>query len=182
MYQRILFICLIALPASSKAQTDSASLVPFIREAADSMTAAFTRKDFRTFTTYNNATLVGMVGGEESFANFVENQVSSLKDLSFSVVRAGRILRVLPGEKPMQCLVEQLSEILYQGNYISVVSHLVGISTNGREWRFADANPNGGRDIRKMIPEMSPSLAIPQKKQVAGIRLDEFLKTYDTVY
>jgi len=146
------------------------------------MTAAFGRKDYRTFAMFNNPTLVEMLGGEETFANFIGSQVSSLKDMSFSQVRAGRILRVLPDTKPRQCIVEQYTEIGLQGSFISVISHLIGISDNGRDWRFADGNSDSGRDIRILIPALSPTLAIPRKKQAMGMRLEELLKNYTTAY
>ena len=57
--------------------------------------------------------LVEMLGGRESFVNFMESQVGSLKGMRFIQVRAGRILRVLPDTRPMQCLVEQLLELEY---------------------------------------------------------------------
>jgi len=175
-------IFLLACFSIAKAQEDSASLVPGIRASADSMAATFFRKDYRTFSTYNNATLVEMLGGEESFANFIEKQMSALGGMTFTRIYAGRILRVIPSAKPMQCIVEQCSEILYQGNYISAISHLVGISTDGREWRFADGNSDSGRDIRTLIPELSPELIIPKKKQVLGVRLEDMLKNYVTAY
>jgi hypothetical protein len=182
MKPTILALLTSALFSVAKAQTDSASMAPYIRAAADSMTAAFGRKDFKTFAKYNNATLVEMLGGEESFANFIDTQVSSLKDVSFNQIRAGRILRVLADAKPRQCIVEQCSEINYQGNYISVISHLVGTSDNGRDWRFADGNSDSGRDIKTLIPDISPALTIPKKKQAMGVRLEELLKTYTTAY
>ena len=166
----------------SHAQTDSASMVPFIRAAADSMTAAFARKDFKSFTAYNNPRLVEMLGGSEGFVNFLEKQVSDLKGMSFKEVRAGRVIRVFPDTKPKQCIVEQLMEIDYQGSPISAVTHLVGISDNGRDWTFADGNSDAGKNIKMLIPQISPSLVIPKKKQAFGVTLDSLLKEYKTVY
>jgi|GEM_PF-1501751 len=173
---------LLAFVLPSRAQTDSASMVPFIRAAADSMTAAFARGDFKSFTTYNNPKLVEMLGGPESFVNFLQKQVSDLKGMRFKDVRAGRILRVLPNTKPRQCIVEQLMEIDYQGSPISAVTHLVGISDNGRDWTFADGNSDTGNSIKMLIPQVSPLLAIPKKKQAFGVRLDSMLRDYKTVY
>ena len=175
-------LVLMATVLSSRAQTDSASLVPGIRAAADSMTAAFARKDFKAFTAFNTPKLVEMLGGPESFVNFLEKQVSELKGMSFKEVRAGRILRVLPNTKPMQCIVEQLMEIDYQGSPISAITHLVGISDNGRDWTFADGNSDTGSNIKLLIPQISPALVIPKKKQAFGVKLDSMLKEYKTVY
>ena len=55
-----LVICLHA--GLAMAQLDSASLVPGIRSAADSMTTAFKNKDFTTFAHYNNSRLLESAG------------------------------------------------------------------------------------------------------------------------
>lgn len=177
-----ILLLFLALSRSGRGQSDSASLVPYIRAAADSMTAAFSRQDFKSFVGYSNPKLVEMLGGRESFVNFMESQVGSLKGMHFNTVRAGRILRVLPDTKPMQCLVEQLLELDYQGSPVSGVSHLVGISDNGRDWTFADGNSDAGKNIRMLIPQVSPLLVIPKKKQVFGVKLDSLLKDYKTAY
>jgi hypothetical protein len=176
-----LLICL-AIVRPCRAQMDSASMVPYIRESADSMTATFARGDFKSFARYNNPSLIEMLGGPESFTNFMEKQVHDLNGVSFKEVRAGRILRVLAKAKPAQCIVEQLMEIDYQGTTIAVVSHLVGISENGREWTFADGNSDTGKNIRMLIPKISPLLVIPRKKQAVGMKLDSLLREYKTVY
>lgn len=178
----LIAILLMASAGTAKAQSDSASLVPYIRAAADSMTAAFGRQDFKAFAAYSNPKLVDMLGGRESFANFMESQMSSLKGMRFVQVRAGRILRVIANGKPKQCIVEQLLELDYQGSPIAGISHLIGISEDGKEWTFADGNSDAGKNIKMLIPEISPLLVIPKKKQVFGVKLDSLLKDYKTMY
>ncbi len=175
-------LLLMIISHTGRAQADSASLVPYIRAAADSMTAAFSRQDFKAFVNYSNPRLVEMLGGRESFINFMERQVSALKGMRFNIVRAGRILRVIPGSQPMQCIVEQWLELDYQGSPVAGVSHLIGISDDGKSWTFADGNSDAGNNIKLLIPGISPLLVIPKKKQVFGVKLDSLLKDYRTVY
>lgn len=176
-----LVICLHA--GLAMAQLDSASLVHGIRSAADSMTTAFKNKDFITFAHYNNSRLLELLGGESSFVEFMEKQMSMLKDVNFKEMKAGRIIRVLNYENTYQCIIEQHSELEMEGVVISAISHLVGLSVdNGKSWRFADGNNGTKEDFNSIMPELSPALIIPKKKQEMGMTLADLLKDYRTVY
>jgi hypothetical protein len=176
-----MFICFNTYTGT--AQLDSAALVPRIFSAADSMTTAFRNKDFNTFAHFNNKRLIDVVGGEAEFASFIEKQMEQLKDVNFTVMKPGRIIRVLAYEDSYQCIIEQQSELQMEGVVFSSVSHLVGLSFNkGQSWRFADGNTGNMEDIKSVLPELSPLLLIPKKKQEMGKTLPELLKDYKTEY
>jgi hypothetical protein len=183
MRKSIITICLFFLTSVSKSQTDSASLIPGIRAAADSMTTAFRNKDFTTFAHFNNTRLMDMLGGESGFVEFMEKQIELLKDVSFTEMKAGRVIRVLTCNGTQQCIIEQLSEIKMEGIVVSSVSHLVGLSVDGgKSWRFADANNGTKEEFASIMPELCPTMLIPKKKQEMGMSLADLLKDYKTVY
>ncbi len=183
MRKSIFSICFILLASLAKTQTDSLSLIPGIRAAADSMTTAFRNKDFTTFAHYNNTRLLDLVGGESGFVEFMEKQIELLKDVTFTEMKAGRIIRVLAYNGTQQCIIEQLSEIKMEGIVVSSVSHLVGLSVDGgKSWRFTDANNGTKEEFASIMPELSPALIIPKKKQEMGKTLAELLKDYKTEY
>lgn len=174
-------ICLFTCTAM--AQLDSAGLVPGIRSAADSMTTAFRNKDFTTFAHFNNSRLLDLLGGEANFASFMEKQMEQLKDVNFREMKPGKIIRVLAYEGTYQCIIEQQSELEMAGQVVSSISHLVGLSVdNGKSWRFADGNNGTKEDFKSILPELSPALMIPKKKQEMGKTLEELLKDYKTEY
>jgi hypothetical protein len=171
-----------ALP-ESQAQVDSASLVPGIRSAADSMMVSFRRRDFTTFARYNNENLVQMLGGPEGFAKFLEGQILSMEGLEFTDMRAGKIIRLVPYQDSWQCIVEQYVQVSVQGAVISSVSHLVGITRDqGKSWHFADPNQGTLEQFKLIMPELNPNMPVPRKMQVPGKTLDELLRDYKTTY
>ena len=59
----------------------------------------------------------------------------------------------------------------------------MGLSVdNGKSWRFADGNNGTKEEFNTILPELSPDLLIPKKKQEMGKTLDELLKEYKTEY
>lgn len=183
MRKSIITICFFALANAGMAQADSVRLVPVIRAAADSMTIAFLKKDFTTFAHFNNIRLLDMLGGEAGFIEFLKKQIELLKDVRFTEMKTGRIIRVLAYNGTHQCIIEQQSEINMEGMVVSSVSHLVGLSVDGGiNWRFADANNGTKEEFASILPELSPSLIIPKKKQEMGKSLSELLKDYKTEY
>ena len=183
MRKIILAITISLYSFTAWSQTDSASLAPVIKASADSMTTAFKNKDFTTFARFNNTRLLDLIGGEEAFVSFIEKQMELLKEVSFNEMKPGRVIRIINYNSTYQCIIEQLSEIKMEGIVVSSVSHLVGLSTdNGKSWRFADGNNGTKEEFNSILPELSPDLLIPKKKQEMGKTLDELLKEYKTEY
>jgi hypothetical protein len=183
MRKSIITICFIILGNVCMSQADSVRLVPVIKAAADSMTNAFLKKDFTSFAHFNNTRLLDMLGGETGFVEFLEKQIELLKDVNFTEMKTGRIIRVLAFNGTHQCIIEQQSELSMDGMVISSVSHLVGLSADGGvNWRFADANNGTKEEFASIMPELSPAMIIPKKKQEMGKSLVELLKNYKTEY
>jgi hypothetical protein len=183
MKKSLILIGFCLLVNISRAQTDSASLIAGIRAAADSMTTAFRNKDFITFAHFNNTRLLDLLGGESEFAEFMEKQIELLKDVQFTEMKPGSIIRVVAYKNTHQCIIEQQSELKMEGISVSAVSHLVGLSLDGgKSWRFADANNGTKEEFASILPELSSDLIIPKKKQEMGKSLVELLKDYKTEY
>jgi hypothetical protein len=180
------FFCVIAgcfFITVSTAQADSTKLVPAILESANNMLQSFKNKDFNGFVKYNNSNLVQMMGGESQFSNYLQDEIKALKGVEFSEMKAGTVLRLFTATQPLQCLVEQFSEIVIDGNPVSSVSHLIGVSNDaGKTWKFADANTGTVEEIKSIIPELNPQLVIPRKKQQSGVHLSTLLKSYQPEY
>lgn len=165
------------------AQTDSATLASNIRAAANTMLQSFKNHDYSGFVKFNNTNLVAMMGGENEFAAYLRQEMDAMKGVEFSQMQAGSVIRLITKASPMQCIVEQFSELRVNGQPISSVSHLVGVSTDGgKTWRFADANTASEEEIKSIIPNLSPLIIIPKKQQQSGVDLKTLLKTYRPEY
>ena len=101
------------------AQSDSTELVPVIREAANNMLQSFKNKDFNGFVKYNNDNLVQMMGGEQQFSNYLRDEMKSLNGVEFTEMKAGTVVRLITTTEPLQCIVQQFSEIVINGSPVS---------------------------------------------------------------
>jgi hypothetical protein len=136
-----------------------------IYRSADSMMAAFERKDWKTFAHYNHPNMMKMMGGEQAFAAFIGEQMNQIPDTAIRKFEIGKILQVVKTAKDQQCVVEQKMEMQMEGVTIVNRTYLVGESSDGgKNWTFFDASLKAlaPKDIK---PDISPELKIPEKKQ-----------------
>ncbi len=182
--KRVFSFLIVCLSSHSLySQPDSVVIVGNIRAAANSMLQSFKSRDFNGFVKYNNPNLVAMMGGENEFVAYLQQEINGLKNVEFSEMKAGSVLRLVSRSQQMQCIIEQFSELIINGQPVSSVSHLVGVSTDGgKTWRFADANTASADEIKTIIPELNPLMLIPKKKQETGIHLATLLKSYHPEY
>jgi len=136
-----------------------------IYRSADSMMAAFKRKDWSTFAQYNHPAMMKMMGGPEAFASFIGEQMKQIPDTAIKKLETGKILQVVKTNNDQQCVVEQKMEMHLEGTTISNTTYLIGESLDGgKNWTFFDASTKAmaPKDIK---PDISPQLKIPEKKQ-----------------
>jgi len=135
-----------------------------IYRSADSMMAAFKRRDWVAFTKYNHPTMEKMMGGPQAFAAFIGEQMKQIPDTAIKSLEPGKILQVIKTDKDQQCVVEQNMEMHLNGTKISNTTYLVGESLDGgKSWTFFDAST--GRSPKDIKADISPELKIPEKKQ-----------------
>ncbi len=136
-----------------------------IYRSADSMMAAFKRKDWPTFARYNHPAMMKMMGGRQAFASFIGEQMKQIPDTAIKKLETGKILQVIKTDKDQQCVIEQKMEMHLEGATISNTTYLIGESLDGgKNWTFFDASTKAlaPKDIK---PDISPELKIPEKKQ-----------------
>jgi hypothetical protein len=135
-----------------------------IYRSADSMMAAFKRKDWATFAKYNHPAMAKMMGGPEAFASFINMQMQQVSDTVIKSMQPGKILQVVETDKDRQCVVEENTEMQINGMRILKTTYLIGESLdNGNTWTFLDAST--GIAPAAIKKDISPKLNIPQKKQ-----------------
>lgn len=136
-----------------------------IYRAADSMMAAFQRKDWRTFVRYNHPAMMKMMGGPEPFAAFITQQMKQIPDTAIKSLETGKILQIVKTNKDLQCVLEQSMVMHMEGTKITRTTYLIGESLDlGKTWTFFDASSNA-MSLEKIKPDISPKIKIPTKKQ-----------------
>jgi hypothetical protein len=136
-----------------------------IYRSADSLLAAFKRKDWPTYIKYNHPSIIKLMGGEQSYAAFIKEQMKLIPDTAIKTIEAGKILQVIKTNNDQQCVVEQNMEIHTEGTRIISTTYLVGESLDGgKNWTFFDASVSA-RAPKDIKPDISPELKIPAKKR-----------------
>ena len=145
-------------PAANKTEAN-------IYRSADSMMAAFKRKDWITFAKYNHPAMMKMMGGQQSFASFIAEQMKQIPDTAIKKLETGKILQVVKTDKDEQCVIEQNMEMQMEGTKILSTTYLIGESLDGgKNWTFFDASTKA-MALKDIKPNISPKLKIPEKKQ-----------------
>jgi uncharacterized protein YlzI (FlbEa/FlbD family) len=150
--------------SSQKTRTISNETEANIYRSADSMMAAFKRKDWVTFAKYNHPSMEKMIGGSEAFSSFINEQMKQVPDTAIKNLEAGKILQVVKTDKDEQCVLEQIMEMQMNGTRLIKTTYLIGESLDsGKTWTFLDASTGmAPKDLKK---DISPELKIPEKKQ-----------------
>jgi len=135
-----------------------------IYKAADSMMAAFKRRDWMTYAKYNHPSMQKMFGGQQGLASFVNEQMKQVPDTTIKNIEAGKILQVVKTDKDEQCVIEQTTDMHIKGLHVLKTNYLVGESLDGgKTWTFLDVT--SGIPPKTLKPDISPQLKIPEKKQ-----------------
>lgn len=136
-----------------------------IYSSGDSMLAAFRRKDWNGFVTYQHPNMIQRMGGVEAFASFVQLQMKQVADTSITDLSLGKILQVVKTPIDEQCVVEQKIQMQLEGFEVNKTTYLVGESLDkGKTWTFFDASTKTLLSPKEIKPDISPELQIPEAK------------------
>ncbi len=143
-----------------------------IYRAADSMMATFKRQDWHAYSKYNHPAMTQMMGGENNFVSFIQEQMKHIPDTAIKRIGVGNILQVVKTDKDQQCVVEQNMHLQLDSIDIKTTSYLVGESLDaGKTWTFFDASSSGLVTPKTIKPDLSADLKIPeQKKEVKQLQ------------
>lgn len=153
----IFFFC------SIHAQFDTTFAKSNIRRCADSLTQAFKTKNWELFTRYSYPALIGTMGGKSEFIQYISLMFSQIPDSAWKQYEPGNILQVIKTGGDLQTVIELKSVLVWEGNRITTVSHLVGESWDGGLfWTFFDSG--GDRTSAQLYkPDLNEQIIIPSK-------------------
>lgn len=166
MIKRLLILFFASLLfAKAQAQFDTIFAKTNIRNCADSLCYGFKTKNWELFTRYSYPAMIGSLGGQEEFKNYMAIMFAPIPDSAWKVYEPGKILQVIKTEGDLQAVIELKSVLEWEGKLVTAVSYLVGESWNGGlHWTFFDSE---GDRARAMLikPNLSDQLIIPAKKE-----------------
>ncbi len=152
------FLLLAAL--CTKAQLDTNSVKPYIRNCADSLSASFKTRDWYKLARFTNPNLIQMMGGEKNFAETVQKQMDLMGQDAIHDSKIGKVLQVVQTNKGWQCVTEHVLDMEMLNKPVHQSTYLIGTSSDGKHWYFLDANATTGLSAI-FIPELDKRLVIP---------------------
>lgn len=166
MNKRFCFIFLFLLVFSAgHSQFDTAFVKTGIRNCADSLCHGFKTKNWELFSRYSYPAMIGALGGQEEFKNYMAIMFDPFPDSAWKVYEPGKILQIIKTQGDLQALIELKSVLEWEDKLITTITHLIGESWNGGlHWTFFDSE--GDRAKALLIkPDLNEQLLLPAKKE-----------------
>lgn len=131
------------------------------------MGQAFIGGDYTTFANYTYPKLLAAMGGANKMAATlikVTNDMK-LKGMSFNAITFDEPSKIVKSGKELQATIAQHTDIKVPDGRTVTTSTLIAISTdNGINWTFVDTSNKNIAALRKVMPNLSPSITIPSQQ------------------
>lgn len=163
----IVFLFLIHLSYAQSAIDQQALAEVVIRDASE-MASLLNKADFKGFLKYIHPVRINAAGGEAKMIMLLNNQNARLK--SKGVVINSTVFdqpsEIVKCKNELQCTISQHTELKPAKGRIVTHTTLLAISNdNGKSWKFVDANNMEITIVRKLFPDLSPTIILPPKQQ-----------------
>ncbi|MEO6289287.1 MAG: hypothetical protein ABIO76_05175 [Ginsengibacter sp.] len=163
--KRILLVCsLMAFATSSFAQNQNS----VIKVQAMNMANALIKKDFPTVLKYMYPEIIKMAGGKDRVLQRMDtvNAMASQFGASIKKILIGNPGNIINYKKQLQVTLPQSSEMISGFGNITLETTLIAISDDaGKNWYFIDTSMYDIKEIKKAMPDLSPDLIIPPRKE-----------------
>jgi hypothetical protein len=160
----ILFVFLSALTAHAQ---DSANgpMDKVILDQANIMGKHFIAKDYAAFAKFTHPSTVALLGGEEKMLDEIKKSFAALEaeEVTFLNINFTAPSQIIVYQNELQCTLRQMIEMKVVGGTMTVFATVIAVSRDGgKNWYFADTAGNDIKNMRKLIPTLSPDLVIPE--------------------
>lgn len=164
-FVRLSFVIFIFATFTGYAQVKESS--QNLEQQAIKMGSAFVSGDYTTFANYTYPLILKSMGGAAKMAAVLTKSTNDMKarGMIFSNITFDEPSKIVNSGKELQASIAQHTEIkLPQGRLVNT-STLIAISTdNGVNWTFIDTSNKDMETLRKVLPNLSPSITIPPRQ------------------
>lgn len=173
MLKRILlFASFLMVTFAGMGQFDTSFAKKNITRCADSLVKGFRTRNWELFALYSNPSIIGTLGGKESFIQFINETFATIPPDAWKMYKPGTILQVVKTPTELQSVSELNSIIEWEGKRVTATSYLIGQSWDGGlNWTFFDSQSDINA-VKTIKPDISPEIIIPAKKEKA-VLIDE---------
>lgn len=138
-----------------------------IKAQATQMGNALIKKDFTGFAQFNHPRLIEMMGGSDKLIQTMRagNKQMEEQGVEMTQVEFGEPSPVVKNNRELQATIPQKIIIKTPNGEASKPSVLIAVSMDeGKNWVFVDAGQNNLAGLKKILPNLSDSLAIAPTK------------------
>ncbi len=124
--------------------------------------------DYKTFVNYTYPFLLKSMGGSSKMVEVLNetNYDMKLKGMKFSNITFDLPSKIVKNRNELQATIAQHTEIITPQGRLVTTSTLIAISNdNGVNWTFFDTSNKDIILIRKLFPNLSPSIVIPAQQK-----------------
>jgi len=160
----------VVVTAPGRAQAPGAATK--LKAQAVKMGTSFLHKDFKSFSAYTNPAVLEMVGGSAGMEQIMTGVTDGMKQrgMSFEDVSMGEPSGLIKSGKEWQATIPEYIVIATPNGKFRTTSTLIAISAdNGENWTFMDTSDKDTAIIRKLLPNLSPSIVIPPRQPVVNV-------------
>ncbi|MEJ7735916.1 MAG: hypothetical protein WKF97_00705 [Chitinophagaceae bacterium] len=138
-----------------------------IKTQAMEMAKALLKKDFPTFSKFMHPHVITMAGGRDKMLERMDTMNAVAKQFGAEIkkVLIGNPGPIIKYKKEFQVTLPQTTEMKTGFGNLTLETTLIAISKDrGKSWYFIDTSVYNVEDLKKALPELSPSLVIPPAK------------------
>lgn len=146
----------------------SQGLSTTIKVQAMDMASALMKNDFTTFSKYMHPNIVSFAGGKDKMKNRMDSAAQAMKEFGVSFKRywIGTPGEIVNYKNQLQAILPVSTTMKTPlGELIAETSMIVISMDKGKNWYFIDTNVYRLDKLKNVLPDLSPTLAIPQQKQ-----------------
>ena len=139
-----------------------------IKEQAETMGQFLLKKDFGSFCKYTYPKIIGMMGGRKKMIETMDKETQKMlsEGTDFISVTLGEPSKITTIGNELQCTVPQTVEMKVPNGRLEAQSTLIAISIDkGKNWYFVDTSGKDIQTMKKILPNLSGELVIPEKTQ-----------------
>ncbi|MBE5319566.1 hypothetical protein IM793_10370 [Pedobacter sp. MR2016-19] len=136
-----------------------------LNKQSNAMLVAFNNNDYQTLLQYTHPKIIVLMGGIDSAKTVLRKGMNFVADkgVSYININTGTPQQMLKSANVFQCILPQISEVKIKDKKAKATNYLLCISYNsGKNWYFINANKEKEAYLKKLIPEISKDLIIPE--------------------
>lgn len=158
----VIFLLISATPSAFSQNQNS-----LIKAQAMHMAQALLKKDFTAFSKFVHPKLIAAAGGGDKLVERLDSANALAKQFGAEIkkIHIGDPAKVVTYKSGLQTTLPQTTEMETPMGSVILETTLVALSGDGgKNWQFLDTSVFSVQEIKKHVPELSPSLVIPPLK------------------